>query len=184
MSQLLSFLFSIAKKSAQPDVQYYAAFTFDLTILAKCTVVPVYSSNPSIGPTPDELENAAASAEARGLRVRVLLLTNPNNPLGTIYPPGIIKSSINWARNRMIHTIVDEIYALSAQESEFESVLKILHGDLRNDVRDDGALCNDYKQTTLTLFYHFHFPLGASYICVEQRLLCKRFSNWHSLHQK
>ena len=129
------------QKFVPPDVQYYAAFTFDLTILAKCTVVPVYSSNPSIGPTPDELENAAASAEERGLRVRVLLLTNPNNPLGTIYPPWIIQSSIDWARNRSMHTIVDEIYALSAQESEFESVLKILHGDIRNDVRDGGKLC-------------------------------------------
>lgn len=95
-----------------------------------------------MGPTPDELENAALSAEERGLRVRVLLLTNPNNPLGTIYPPGIILSSIVWARNRSMHTIVDEIYALSAQESDFESVLKILHGDLRNDVRDFGAPCN------------------------------------------
>lgn len=118
--------------------QYYAAFTFDLTILAKSTVVPVYSPNPSIGPTPDELENAAASAEAKGLRVRVLLLTNPNNPLGTIYPPEFVKSSIDWARNRKIHTIVDEIYALSVRESGFESVLKTLNGDLRNDVRDNG----------------------------------------------
>ena len=120
-------------------LQYYAAFTFDLTILAKSTVVPVYSSNPSFGPTPVELENAAALAEAKGLRVRVLLLTNPNNPLGTIYPPELIKSSIDWARNRKMHTIVDEIYALSVQESGFESVLKTLHGDLRNDVRDDGV---------------------------------------------
>jgi 1-aminocyclopropane-1-carboxylate synthase len=110
-----------------------------LTILAKSTVVPVYSSNPSFGPTPVELENAAALAEAKGLRVRVLLLTNPNNPLGTIYPPELIKSSVDWARNRKMHTIVDEIYALSVQESGFESVLKTLHGDLRNDVRDDGV---------------------------------------------
>ena len=120
-------------------LQYYAAFTFDLTILAKSTVVPVYSPNPSVGPTPDELENAAASAEAKGLRVRVLLLTNPNNPLGTIYPPEFVKSSIDWARNRKIHTIIDEIYALSVHESGFESVLKTLNGDLRNDVRDTGV---------------------------------------------
>ena len=49
----------------------------------------------------------------RGLRVKILLLTNPNNPLGVIYEPGVIRSCIEWARTHGMHTIVDEIYALS-----------------------------------------------------------------------
>ena len=87
-----------------------------MKMIAGCICVPVHSANPFIGPTPEDLENAATLAEVRGLRVRLLLITNPNNPLGTSYPPDVIKLAIKWARSRMMHTIVDEIYALSTHE--------------------------------------------------------------------
>lgn len=85
-------------------------------LLAGCIAVPVHSANPAVGPTAEELESAATSAESRGLRVRLLLITNPNNPLGTIYRPDSVKSMIEWARTRKMHTIVDEIYSLSTHE--------------------------------------------------------------------
>ena len=53
----------------------------------------------------------------RGLKVRILLLTNPHNPLGVIYKPTVIRTCIEWARARGMHTIVDEIYALSIHVS-------------------------------------------------------------------
>jgi 1-aminocyclopropane-1-carboxylate synthase len=116
--------------------KYYAAFDADLKIMAGCIAVPVHSTNPSIGPTPADLEYAATLAEAKGLRVRILLITNPNNPLGTIYPPELIKSAIEWARSRSMHTVVDELYALSVHDQNvvFESVIRTLNNDLRNDV--------------------------------------------------
>lgn len=49
----------------------------------------------------------------KGFRVKFVLLTNPNNPLGVIYHPDVIRGTIRWARKRSMHTIVDEIYALS-----------------------------------------------------------------------
>jgi 1-aminocyclopropane-1-carboxylate synthase len=117
--------------------KYYAAFDADLKIMAGCIAVPVHSNNPSIGPTPTELDYAATLAEAKGLRVRILLITNPNNPLGTIYPPELVRSAIEWARSRNMHTIVDELYALSIHDQTvvFESVIRTLNNDLRNDVR-------------------------------------------------
>lgn len=45
--------------------------------------------------------------------MRFLLLTNPNNPLGVIYKPNVLLEAVEWARSRQMHTIVDEIYALS-----------------------------------------------------------------------
>lgn len=104
----------------------------------------MHSSNPSIGPTHDDLENAATLAEAKGLRVRLLLITNPNNPIGTIYQPELVKSAIGWARSRNMHTIVDEIYALSVHEGGFESVLRTLNNDLQNDVHHVWALSKDF----------------------------------------
>lgn len=105
--------------------------------MAGCIAVPFHSTNPSIGPTPSDLDHAATLAEAKGLRARILLLTNPNNPLGTIHPPEIIRSAIEWARSRNMHIIVDELYALSVhdQNAVFESVIRTLNNDLRNDVR-------------------------------------------------
>ena len=49
----------------------------------------------------------------KGLRVKFLLITNPNNPLGVIYSPDVVKNIVTWARKRGIDTIVDEIFALS-----------------------------------------------------------------------
>lgn len=141
----------------------YAAFKFDLKIVASSIAFPVYSSNPSVGPTPKELENAALLAEAKGLRVRILLLTNPNNPLGTIYPPECVKLSIDWARSRKMHTIVDEIYALSVFDG-FESVLKTLNGDLRNDVHHLYALSKDFCASG--------FRIGTLYTKNERLLKC------------
>lgn len=90
-----------------------------MKIFAGCKTVPVHSKDPTIGPSPEDLEKAAAAAEADGLRVRILLITNPNNPLGTIYPVDVMKSAIEWARSRQVHTIVDELYALSCHDVSF-----------------------------------------------------------------
>mmetsp|Transcript_13868 Transcript_13868/g.30230 ORF Transcript_13868/g.30230 Transcript_13868/m.30230 type:complete len:487 (-) Transcript_13868:47-1507(-) len=141
---------------------YYAAFDADLKIVAGLIAVPVHSKNPSIGPTPDDLENAATMAEEKGLRVRLLLITNPNNPLGTIYPPELVKSAIDWARSRKMHTIVDELYALSVHEGGFESVLRTLHNDLQNDVHHVWALSKDFGASG--------FRIGTLY-SKNQRLL-------------
>ena len=51
---------------------------------------------------------------SKGLTPKFILLTNPNNPLGVIYQPQVLRDAIQWARKRNIHTIVDEIHALSA----------------------------------------------------------------------
>jgi len=46
----------------------------------------------------------------------MLLLTNPNDPLGVIYRPDTMRNAVAWARGRKLHTIVDEIFALSVHK--------------------------------------------------------------------
>lgn len=116
----------------------------------------VHMANPAQGPTENELNIAYIQARSvrlallyvsacqatahtilllsyqRGLRVKFVLLTNPNNPLGVIYKPEVIRSTIRWARKRSMHTIVDEIYALSThkvrtRDSEIKCTLSLLH---------------------------------------------------------
>ena len=125
---------------------YYASFENDLQALAACTPYPVYMENPRLGPSIDELERAAVLAEREGLIVKVLLLTNPNDPLGVIYRPHVMLNAISWARSRSMHTVVDEIYALSVhrKDSGFESVIRVLHNDLSDDVHMLYGLSKDF----------------------------------------
>lgn len=125
---------------------YYAAFDVDLKIIAGCVAVPVHcSEDPSRGPSPQDLEAAARSAEAKGLRVRMLLITNPCNPIGTIYDPEVMKAAIEWARARDMHTIVDELYALSTHPGfQFQSILTTLNNELGDDVHHIWALSKDF----------------------------------------
>jgi len=58
------------------------------------------------------------SAMATGCTVRALLLTNPSNPLGVVYPGADVCSLITWAISAGIHVIVDEVYASSVFASE------------------------------------------------------------------
>lgn len=95
---------------------YYAAFESDMKIVAQCVPLKVSMADPSAGPTADELEAGYTDAAKRRLKVKMLLLTNPNNPLGTIYSADTIKNSIDWARSRNVHTVVDEIYGLSVHD--------------------------------------------------------------------
>ena len=148
---------------------YYAAFDVDLKIIAGCIAVPVHSTNPEIGPTAHDLDKAAKLAEAKGMRVRILLITNPNNPLGTIYPPEMIKSAVDWARSRKMHTIIDELYALSVHEQgEFESSLRTLNTDFGNDVSQFGSHVNDYHKALTNKHSYFLPPsLGPSCLGTE-----------------
>jgi aspartate/methionine/tyrosine aminotransferase len=125
---------------------YYAAFDVDLKIIAGCVAVPVHcSEDPSRGPSPQDLEAAARFAEEKGLRVRMLLITNPCNPIGTIYDPEVMKDAIEWARARDMHTIVDELYALSTHPGfQFESILTTLNNELGDDVHHIWALSKDF----------------------------------------
>ena len=98
---------------------YYAAFEYDMSIIAKCVPYPVHMDDPAKGPNTNELEQVYQTLHKQGRKVRSLLLTNPNNPLGIIYSPDTIRNCIAWARSKNMHTIVDEIYALSVHDVSF-----------------------------------------------------------------
>jgi aspartate/methionine/tyrosine aminotransferase len=95
---------------------YYAAFDSDMNLVSNIVPFPVIQANPMQGPTEFELNLAYMQAKSSGLNPRFLLLTNPNNPLAVIYRPDIMLRSVTWARKRGMHTIVDEIYALSTHQ--------------------------------------------------------------------
>ena len=156
---------------------FYAAFVNDMKVIAGCVPIPVHCSDPILGPTILELQAAITLAEKtvlkNGKKVKILLLTNPNNPLGIAYSAKVVEQSITWARSRGIHTIVDEIYALSMHHDEtsngnqFTSVIKILENKLNDDVHFVWALSKDFGASG--------FRIGVLYS--QNELLLQALSN-------
>lgn len=95
---------------------YYAAFENDMNLVANVVPFAVHQANPMQGPTESELSLAYLQCKAAGLNPRFVLLTNPNNPLAVIYRPTVMQRCVQWARKRKMHTIVDEIYALTTHQ--------------------------------------------------------------------
>ncbi|MCR5373596.1 MAG: aminotransferase class I/II-fold pyridoxal phosphate-dependent enzyme [Solobacterium sp.] len=59
-------------------------------------------------------------------RTRVVLLVNPNNPTGQVYPPSAVKKVTDFARKHNLLVISDEIYdRLIFDDIPFESTAKI-----------------------------------------------------------
>ncbi|MCP4896102.1 MAG: aminotransferase class I/II-fold pyridoxal phosphate-dependent enzyme [bacterium] len=89
----------------------YAGFWEDLETRDELTIVPVHcSSSDGFRLTTEGLDRAL---EESCRPIRALLVTSPNNPLGTVYSPEEIDQILLWAENARIHVIFDEIYALS-----------------------------------------------------------------------
>ncbi|TKY88358.1 hypothetical protein EX895_002710 [Sporisorium graminicola] len=134
---------------------YYNAFDNDLTNRAKAQIVEVSIPLPEEGgsenlelssfakQTVDAYEQAYQKATAQGITVRALLLCNPHNPTGTIYPRETVVELAKLAGKYKLHFVSDEIYARSCfatrevpQPSLFHSILSI---DTANECALDPA---------------------------------------------
>ena len=69
-------------------------------------------------PSIEALDNAYDSAVLNGMPPKALLLTNPNNPTGEVYPAAELRLMARWCRQKNIHLISDEIYALSVFQEQ------------------------------------------------------------------
>ncbi|XP_044293066.1 1-aminocyclopropane-1-carboxylate synthase-like protein 1 [Varanus komodoensis] len=77
--------------------------------------------------TVDKLKNALQDAQSKGVRVKALILLNPQNPLGDIYSLSELHDYLEFAKRHELHVIVDEIYMLSVfdDSATFHSVLEM-----------------------------------------------------------
>ncbi|KAJ5570570.1 uncharacterized protein N7459_010000 [Penicillium hispanicum] len=56
-------------------------------------------------------EEALLAAEKRGLKIRAVLLVNPNNPVGRCYPANTLRHIARFCEKHRLHLISDEVYA-------------------------------------------------------------------------
>ena len=112
---------------------YYCGFKSDLEQRAKVKTYPVFlTSKPKLDEKPfaltvENLEETLLRAEDEGGNIRALLLSNPNNPLGTIYTEQELEAYVKFCDDYKIHLIVDEIYMQSVydEKTSFTNVLAL-----------------------------------------------------------
>lgn len=84
----------------------YAGFWPDLETRDELCIVPVHTSaSTGFRLTPELLDSALKSA---GRRVRALLFTSPDNPLGRVYSRPELEAVLSWAEHAGIHLVMDK----------------------------------------------------------------------------
>ncbi|GFZ50714.1 hypothetical protein JCM24511_08472 [Saitozyma sp. JCM 24511] len=100
---------------------YYTGFDRDLIGRARVKLVPVHVPEGDAGFSPgcmDAFERTLKETEAKGTRVRAVILCNPQNPLGRTYPRDTLLSYARFCEERDLHLVSDEIYAMSVYENK------------------------------------------------------------------
>ncbi|GAA5967423.1 hypothetical protein JCM3765_001871 [Sporobolomyces pararoseus] len=67
-------------------------------------------------------EEEMKRSEARGTKIRAVMLCNPHNPLGFCYPRETLIAYAQFCEKWNLHLIVDEIYALSTFKTSHDAV--------------------------------------------------------------
>ncbi|EGC35531.1 hypothetical protein DICPUDRAFT_152148 [Dictyostelium purpureum] len=98
-------------------------------------------------------------------KVKMVLVCNPNNPNGFIFPQDQVERLVEWCRSKQIHYVSDEIYALSVfdkpqpnisggssgssdgediKTNEFKSVYDVCKGDMGEFVHIVSGFSKDF----------------------------------------
>ncbi|XP_037033778.1 1-aminocyclopropane-1-carboxylate synthase-like protein 1 isoform X2 [Bradysia coprophila] len=77
--------------------------------------------------TLEDIEKVFVEECAKGKNVRAFLLNNPQNPLGKVFDRQLVVDIMKFCQRNGLHLIVDEMYALSAfdTETDYNSVLSM-----------------------------------------------------------
>ncbi|KAL1598988.1 hypothetical protein SLS60_008134 [Paraconiothyrium brasiliense] len=126
------------------------------------STIPVFVSNDGIDQfSPDILpryEVALKYAEEQSLKVKILVLCNPHNPLGRCYPPSTLIALLCFCNTHKIHLIADEIYAMSVYSCSQDST------------RFTSVLSLDWEKYIDPQYFHHVYGMSKDFACGGLRI--------------
>lgn len=129
--EILSFCLADQGNAFLVPTPYYPGFDRDVRWRPGVDLIPVHcrsADNFNLNIT--ALEQAYSQARKRGVKVRGILISNPSNPVGNIMTQDMLYSLLDFAEEKNIHIIADEVFAGSTYGSEkFVSLAEILDSD-------------------------------------------------------
>mmetsp|Transcript_242 Transcript_242/g.403 ORF Transcript_242/g.403 Transcript_242/m.403 type:complete len:450 (+) Transcript_242:163-1512(+) len=92
---------------------FYSAFPSDLGSRSSVNIIPATQKvvHKRFSITKHSLHQALKEAKELGQQPRAVMITNPQNPSGTMIPEDELEMVLLWARKHGLHVIADEIYA-------------------------------------------------------------------------
>jgi 1-aminocyclopropane-1-carboxylate synthase len=108
----------------------------------------------------EHLERARAEVAESGRRLRMVILTTPDNPTGGVYAQPALHAAADWCMENEVHLVVNEIYGLSLIDTG--------HPALRDDYPEDVTFASfarimaERKSDFLHLWYAYSKDLGIS----------------------
>ena len=113
--EMLSFTLSDSGDGILIPAPYYAGFDHDLALRSDAQLVQIPLKSPEFKLTIEKVEEAYSKAASESINIRAILLNSPHNPLGQIYNEEFVRKAVDFAQDKNIHIILDEIYAESLQ---------------------------------------------------------------------
>lgn len=123
---------------------FYYAYERDLCALNGSQLVVIDGFEGRDPLSPEALTDAFEKSKADGTVCRLLVITTPSNPTGEVVSGQRLLSAIVWASAHGVDVLVNELYACSALQGSFDSVLGLYDGNLPKHVHFVWGLSKDF----------------------------------------